>query len=175
MPALRPSARGTILFLALLVANHCCAAESNSLLENAARVRAADAVVALGMQFQNTALDCSHFVNSLFQQAGFYYKYEPSRVLYRGTAAFKRVYRPEPGDLIVWRGHVGVVVDPEHTTFLSALRRGVRVSSYTSRYWRRRGHARFLRYRFPPSDSPFIWRAGVPEGARQTFFNSGMQ
>lgn len=175
MPTVTRSTRGIAVFFALLIANHCCAAESSSILENAARVRAADSVIAIGMQFQNTSLDCSHFVNSLFQQSGLYYKYEPSRVLYRGTAAFKRVYRPQPGDLIVWPGHVGIVVDPEHTTFLSALQRGVRISSYTSRYWRRRGHARFLRYRFSPGDSPFIWEAGIPSGASQTFVNPGMQ
>lgn len=173
MPTFRNGARGLIVFFAIVAANQFCAAESDSILGE--RLRASDAVITLGMQFQTTALDCSHFVNSLFQQAGLYYKYEPSRVLYHGTAAFKRVYRPRPGDLIVWPGHVGVVVDPDHTTFLSALTRGVRVSSYTSRYWRRRGHAHFLRYRFTPSDSPFLWQASVPDGARETFISPGTQ
>ncbi len=175
MPTFRNGARSLVVFFAVVAANQFCAAESNSILGEAARLRASDAVITLGMQFQKTALDCSHFVNSLFQQAGLYYKYEPSRVLYRGTAAFKRVYHPRPGDLIVWPGHVGVVVDPDHTTFLSALTRGVRVSSYTSRYWRRRGQARFLRYRLTPSDSPFVWQASVPDRVGETFINPGMQ
>jgi len=54
--------------------------------QEAARAGAAAAVIALGTQFGNTALDCSHFVNSLFEQVGLYYKYQPSRVLYRGTS-----------------------------------------------------------------------------------------
>jgi len=62
---------------------------------------------------------------------------------------FKRVLHPKPGDLIVWRGHVGIVVDPAEKTFLSALRSGVKTSSYESHYWKRRGKPRFLRYMSP--------------------------
>lgn len=175
MPKLPNGLPALFFFFALGTSSHFCSADSNSILGDAARVHAADVVIALGTQIHKTALDCSHFVNSVFQQAGLYYKYEPSRVLYRGTAAFKRVYRPQPGDLIVWPGHVGIVVDPEHTTFVSALQRGVRISSYTSRYWRRRGHARFLRYRFQPSDSPFVWEASTAKGTGSTFTNGGMQ
>ena len=175
MPTLRNGLRALLFVFALGAASRICIADSDSILGDAARVRAADSVIALGTQIQKTALDCSHFVNSIFQQAGLFYKYEPSRVLYRGTAAFRRVFRPQEGDLIVWPGHVGIVVDPEHTTFVSALRRGVRISSYTSRYWRRRGHARFLRYRFLPSDSPYIWQASIPDGTSTTFTNVGMQ
>lgn len=175
MPMLRNGLRALLFFFALGASGQFCIADSNSILGDAPRVHAADVVIALGTRIRNTALDCSHFVNSIFQQAGLYYKYEPSGVLYRGTAAFKRVYRPQPGDLIVWPGHVGIVVDPEQTTFVSALRRGVRISSYTSRYWRRRGHVHFLRYRFQPSDSPFVWEASIPNGASATFTNPGMQ
>jgi len=175
MPTLHNGLRVLLLVFALGPLSQFCGAESNSILGDAARARAADVVITLGMHIQETALDCSHFVNSIFQQAGLYYTYEPSRVLYRGTAAFRRVYRPHPGDLIVWPGHVGIVVDPEHTTFVSALRRGVRISSYTSTYWRRRGHARFLRYRFAPSESPFVWQASASNGTRETFMNPGMQ
>ena len=119
--------------------------------QEAARVGATTAVIVLGTQVQSTALDCSHFVNSLFEQVGLSYQYEPSRVLYRGSAAFVRVYRPLAGDLIVWPGHVGIIVDPIQRTFISALRRGVRTSAYSSSYWRRRGRARFFRYRLPMS------------------------
>ncbi|MGC2697718.1 MAG: NlpC/P60 family protein [Candidatus Angelobacter sp.] len=100
----------------------------------------------MGTQIQATDLDCSHFVQWLFDQAGLYYEYAPSRTLYDGMYGFKRVSRPRPGDLVVWRGHVGIVVDPEETTFLSALRSGVKTSSYTSHYWKRRGRVRFYRY-----------------------------
>jgi len=122
------------------------------------QTRIGEALVSIGTQIEKTALDCSHFVNSIFEQAGLYYKYQPSGILYRGTPGFKRVRWPLAGDLIVWPGHVGIVVDPGEKTFLSALHRGVRVSSYTSRYWQRRGHARFFRYSSPIPDSN--WLAG---------------
>jgi len=99
----------------------------------------------IGQQIHETELDCSHFVQYLYEQAGLYYGYAPSRTLYDGMDGFKRVAHPKPGDLIVWRGHVGIVVDPDETTFLSALRSGVKVSSYQSHYWKRRGKPRFLR------------------------------
>ena len=100
----------------------------------------------IGQQIHETELDCSHFVQYLYEQAGLYYGYAPSKILYEGMEGFKRVAHPKPGDLIVWRGHVGVVVDPDETTFLSALRSGVKVSSYQSHYWQRRGKPHFLRY-----------------------------
>lgn len=119
-----------------------------------------DALVSVGMQIERTALDCSHFVNSVFEKVGVWYKYEPSRVLYRGAPGFKRVFKPAEGDLIVWPGHVGIVVDPQQKTFLSKLSHGIKVSSYTSRYWRRRGHPHFFRYSAPIPDSAWIaWNA----------------
>jgi cell wall-associated NlpC family hydrolase len=109
----------------------------------------------IGQQIHETELDCSHFVQYLYEQAGLYYGYAPSKILYEGMEGFKRVAHPQPGDLIVWRGHVGVVVDPDETTFLSALRSGVKVSSYQSHYWQRRGKPHFLRYvRTDDGDAP---------------------
>lgn len=100
----------------------------------------------MGAQIRDTDLDCSHFVQYLYEQAGLYYGYAPSRTLYDGMEGFRRVRHPKAGDLIVWRGHVGIVVDPEEATFLSALRSGVKTSSYESHYWKRRGRPRFFRY-----------------------------
>lgn len=100
----------------------------------------------MGAQIRDTELDCSHFVQYLYEQAGLYYGYAPSRTLYDGMVGFRRVSHPEAGDLIVWRGHVGIVVDPEEATFLSALNSGVKTSSYESHYWKRRGRPRFFRY-----------------------------
>ena len=113
----------------------------------------------MGQQIHETELDCSHFVQYLYEQAGLYYGYAPSRTLYDGMEGFKRVAHPKPGDLIVWRGHVGIVVDPDETTFLSALRSGVKVSSYHSHYWQRRGKPRFLRYVGPAESDPSEWAA----------------
>ena len=113
------------------------------------RTQAAEQLVGLGLQIHETSLDCSHFVNSLFETIGLSYEYQSSRELYRGPEGFTRVYRPATGDLIVWPGHVGIVVDPEARTFVSALRTGVKVATYTSRYWKGRGHPRFVRYSLP--------------------------
>lgn len=109
-------------------------------------------LIRMGQQIEATEMDCSHFVQWLFDRAGLYYGYAPSRILYDGMAGFKRVYHPQPGDLIVWPGHVGIVVDPEEETFLSALRSGVKTASYTSRYWKRRGRPRFFRYLSNPEN-----------------------
>ena len=116
-----------------------------------------DLLLLIGQQIHETELDCSHFVQYLYEQAGLYYGYAPSRTLYDGMEGFKRVAHPKPGDLIVWRGHVGVVVDPGETTFLSALRTGVKVSSYQSHYWQRRGKPRLLRYVGPDESDPREW------------------
>jgi cell wall-associated NlpC family hydrolase len=98
------------------------------------------------MRFHRTKLDCSHFVHALYDRVGLTYHYGTSRSLYGGTRIFRRVIEPEPGDLVAWRGHIGIVVNPVRHSFLSALRSGVKVSSYESRYWKLRGHPRFLHY-----------------------------
>lgn len=147
-----------ILFLSFAVISlNARAAQPTQPAESEAERSAVQAVINLGKQFEKTTLDCSHFVNYLFDQSGLEYDYAPSIVLYRGTEAFRRVYHPTAGDLIVWRGHVGIVVDPQAKTFISALRRGVRISSYVSSYWRRRGTPRFLRYKLPPQNE-WAWQ-----------------
>ena len=114
----------------------------------------AASVLNLGLRIRRTELDCSHFVHYLFQMSGLNFTYAPSRELYDGVADFRHVRRPRTGDLIVWRGHVGIVVDPQEHTFLSSLNSGVKVAHYDSSYWRHRGAYRFLRYmRNPIADS----------------------
>ena len=103
-------------------------------------------VLELGMRFHKTKLDCSHFVHALYDRVGLPYHYGTSRSLYGGTRTFHRVIQPEPGDLVAWRGHIGIVVNPVKHSFLSALRSGVKISSYESSYWKLRGHPHFLHY-----------------------------
>jgi hypothetical protein len=91
--------------------------------------------------------DCSHLVHLLYARAGLIYPYEDSRVLYRGIAGFERVKTPQPGDLAVWLGHVGIVLSPEDKTFLSSVRSGIITETWTAAHWKRRGRPRFLRYR----------------------------
>lgn len=90
--------------------------------------------------------DCSHFVHTIYERAGFPYSYENSIAMYDGTSEFERVTQPQPGDLIVWRGHMGVIVNPVQHSFFSSLRTGLGVEQYDSPYWRRRGRPRFFRY-----------------------------
>jgi hypothetical protein len=91
--------------------------------------------------------DCSHLVHIIYSHAGLNYSYQPSRALYAGVEDFERVTRPQAGDLIVWRGHVGIVVSPREKTFFSSVRSGIITESWTADQWRRRGRPRFLRYR----------------------------
>ena len=90
--------------------------------------------------------DCSHLVHEVYERAGFVYDYVSSRELYIGSANFTRVRVPQAGDLVVWRGHVGIVIDPKEHSFFSFVRSGPDTQFYDSAYWRSRGIARFFRY-----------------------------
>jgi hypothetical protein len=85
-------------------------------------------------------------VHAIYGRAGFPYSYANSSSLYAGKAGFERVARPQPGDLVVWPGHVGIAVNPAQRSFFSALRSGLGVEPYDSPYWKERGRPRFLRY-----------------------------
>ncbi len=97
--------------------------------------------------------DCSHFVHELYERAGFLYDYASSSDLYEGTNEFRQVANPQPGDLAVWPGHTGIVVNPDQHSFFSILRSGPGVDSYYSPYWKQRGSPRFFRYLKPAQGS----------------------
>jgi cell wall-associated NlpC family hydrolase len=90
--------------------------------------------------------DCSHLVHTIYARAGFPYPYADSDDLYDGATGFRRVSRPEPADLVVWHGHVGIVVRPSRHQFFSMLSKGPGIDDYQSRYWKTRGQPRFYRY-----------------------------
>ena len=90
--------------------------------------------------------DCSHLVHDVYERAGFVYNYVSSRELYIGSTNFTRVRVPQAGDLVVWRGHVGIVIDSQEHSFFSFVRSGLDTQFYDSPYWRSRGIARFFRY-----------------------------
>jgi NlpC/P60 family len=101
--------------------------------------------------------DCSHTVHQIYAAAGYEYPYASSFDLYRGTANFVRVAHPQPGDLIAWPGHVGIVLSPKKHSFYSLVSTGLQAQDYRGAYWRGRGHARFYRYiveRNTPSQRP---------------------
>jgi len=106
--------------------------------------------------------DCSHLVHDIYQQAGFPYGYVDSSQLYDGIENFRRVTNPQPGDLAVWRGHAGVVVNPAQHSFFSSTGSGLRVESYDLEYWKHRGSPRFFRYVKPASaGSPSVTRTAT--------------
>lgn len=145
MCALCAKARAVVLVAAFLFPSLATAAEPSSepQLSNAPMAK----LLAIGTSLRRTALDCSHLVQDLYRRVGLHYEYANSVAIFKGEVEeFKRVFEPQKGDLIVWKGHVGIVVDPEKRTFVSKLRSGVKVANYESRYWKRRGPIRFFRY-----------------------------
>lgn len=110
------------------------------------RASARKKVLRVGKSIHHTKLDCSHLVHDLYQRAGLTYEYVNSEQLYDGVPGFRQVEEPIAGDIIVWRGHMGVIVDPLMHSFLSSLRTGVRVTDYETDYWKNRGIPRFFRY-----------------------------
>jgi hypothetical protein len=101
----------------------------------------------------DSAFDCSHFVHTVYERAGFTYEYASSSDLYGGIDEFRRLASPQPGDLAVWRGHVGIVVDPRQRSFFSVLHSGPGLDYYDSPYWKRWGRPRFFRYKQAPNGS----------------------
>ena len=121
---------------------------------------------------KHTKPDCSHLVNDIYDLAGFPYPYAKSADLYRGHASFVRVSSPQPGDLIVWRGHVGLVLDPRQHFFYSSLRSGLDTEDYTSAYWRRRGAPRFYRYRAAGDPTILTARQITPRNDQESNFRT---
>jgi hypothetical protein len=101
---------------------------------------------ALESRHTDTNADCSNLVHEIYERAGFTYAYANSTALYRGAKEFRRVIHPQPGDLVVWRGHMGIVISPVQQSFFSAMRSGRGVEFYDSPYWQARGKPRFFRY-----------------------------
>ena len=108
--------------------------------------------------------DCSHLVHKLYEQAGYPYPYASSTDLYRGTGQFFRARYAHPGDLVVWRGHVGIIVNPREHSFFSTTSSGTRIENYRSAYWRARGYPRFFRYL---TKSPLKGSSGATEAANR--------
>jgi cell wall-associated NlpC family hydrolase len=90
--------------------------------------------------------DCSHLVHTVYARAGFPYRYASSDDLYVGVDEFRRVEEPQPGDLIVWHGHAGIIVRPSRHIFFSFMSSGPGIDDYKTTYWRSRGRPRFYRY-----------------------------
>jgi len=90
--------------------------------------------------------DCSHLVHAIYERAGFPYAYASSDDLYAGVQGFRRIEQPQPGDVIVWPGHAGIVVRPSRHVFFSFMSAGPGIDNYEAAYWVGRGQPRFYRY-----------------------------
>ena len=105
------------------------------------------AAAALGQdETSRGAQDCSHLVHQIYSDAGYEYSYASSFDLYAGHGSFRRVRHAQPGDLVTWPGHVGIVVNPARHRFYSLVRSGLQTEDYLGPYWRSRGRPRFYRY-----------------------------
>jgi NlpC/P60 family protein len=121
-------------------------ARASSRLLNAKDGRAIVKAARVHEQPLRGAQDCSHLVHEIYVLAGFEYPYASSFDLYAGSEKFERVKAPQPGDLIVWPGHAGIVLDPAKHSFYSLVRSGLDAEDYDGPYWRSRGRPRFFRY-----------------------------
>ena len=101
---------------------------------------------ALEYSASSPRLDCSHLVHQVHSTTGLAYPYATSYEIFAGIPQFRRVRSAQPGDLIVWPGHVGLVVDTQRSEFLSSKGSGVGTDNYNSEYWQTRGRPRFYRY-----------------------------
>jgi hypothetical protein len=143
-------------------------AKANSRLLSAKDGRAIVKAVQGHEQPLRGAQDCSHLVHEIYMLAGFEYPYASSFDLYAGSEKFARVKTPQPGDLIVWPGHAGIVLDPGKHSFYSLVRSGLDDEDYDGPYWRSRGTPRFFRYVVENRGSVVVAKAPVasrPAGA----------
>lgn len=115
-------------------------------------------------QVSSGAQDCSHLVHQIYVDAGFEYPYASSFDLYAGNENFARVRHPQPGDLIAWPGHVGIVLEPAEHSFYSLVSTGLEAQNYEGPYWRSRGRPRF--YRFKVEDAVIANAAKAPASSR---------
>jgi NlpC/P60 family len=113
-------------------------------------------------QEQRGAQDCSHLVHQTYLDAGFDYPYASSFELYAGDENFERVRHPQPGDLIVWPGHVGIVLEPLEHSFYSLVSTGLEAQNYEGTYWKSRGRPRFYRYKVENAEILTAAKAPTP-------------
>lgn len=111
------------------------------------------------------ARDCSHVVHAIYASAGHEYPYASSLEIYSGDVSFMQIRHPRAGDVIAWRGHVGIVVDPAQHSFYSLVRTGLKAQDYESAYWRSRGVPRFYRLRVGNGVHPSAGNKPSPSSA----------
>jgi len=81
-------------------------------------------------------IDCSHYVHEVYRDSGHPYEYKQTSH-FSSSKSFIKVDNPRPGDVVLWKGHMGIVVDPEEGAFIGAQSStGVAESNYLKGYWK---------------------------------------
>jgi cell wall-associated NlpC family hydrolase len=98
----------------------------------------------------HVGIDCSHFVWEVIKAAGHPQAPYLSTGSIPGSFAYSAATEPpEVGDIILFDGHMGIVVDTTTQTFMGAQSHGVEPASYAKgSYWGNLHH-RFYRYTGP--------------------------
>lgn len=146
--AVAPGASGELQNAESSKANHRTIRKSDAVAPRFVNSEQGLTIIGAALESRHTDAnaDCSNLVHEIYGRAGFKYSYANSTQLYQGAKEFRKVLHPQPGDLVVWRGHVGIVISPVQHSFFSAMRSGRGVERYDSPYWRTRGRPRFFRY-----------------------------
>ncbi|AKT39266.1 NlpC/P60 family protein [Chondromyces crocatus] len=90
----------------------------------------------LGREVLYSEMVCNQFVVAVLRQT-----VDASFPMIRAddfphSPKFMKVDLPQPGDLVHWPGHIGIVLDPDKGTFIgSQTSTGVAVANYKSGYW----------------------------------------
>jgi NlpC/P60 family len=121
------------------------------------------------------AQDCSHLVHETYRNAGFDYPYASSFELYAGHESFGRVRNPQAGDLVVWPGHVGIVLEPREHSFYSLVSTGLEAQDYEGTYWRSRGKPRFYRYKITNDGATTTAKAALPSPSSRSARQRGAE
>ncbi len=94
----------------------------------------------------HAGIDCSHFVWEVLKAAG--HPGAPYLTTHGipGSHVYSHVTSPQDGDIILFDGHMGLVIDATHKIFVGAQSHGVDEASYApGAYWGKRSHT-FYRY-----------------------------
>src|SRR5215472_3477088 len=149
MPLARPIAGMLLLFLLSFSSFPVAQSRSDARL-HLVSVNQGETIVQAAWELRrglNPKPDCSHFIQAVYAKAGFVYDYANTREIFTGVDSFRRVQHPQPGDLVVWQGHMGIIIDPGEHTFYSSVLSGFAIENYQSNYWQARfGYPRFYRF-----------------------------
>ena len=110
-----------------------------------------DTVIATARSQKGTPhsrIDCSHLVHLAYEAVRPDLRYLTTDGLAASKLYDHNVKIPKPGDLVLWGGHVGIVIDHDKRKFIgSQTSTGVAEASYAKgSYWGNRTHS-FLRLR----------------------------